>query len=84
MDLPEAQGSRHSGKGIQIRNPRNVFACGIWNLWNFDGGIYGLWDLESGIHGVESRIHDSHWFPYMGRQGDALLDFIAQSVERFM
>ena len=61
MDLPEAQGTPPPPppprEEFQIRNPWNIFACGIWNLGNFDRRIRGpgLWNPESTAWNPESR-----------------------------
>ena len=84
MDLPEAQGSRHSGKGIQSRIPETflLVESGIFEILMEEFRDCGL--CNPGIQGVEPRIQDCLGFPYIGRQGDALLDFIPQLVERLM
>ena len=52
-------------EGIQIRNPWNIFAFGIWNLGNFDRGIRVLgFEIRNPRHGIQNL--EPSWIPLHG------------------
>ena len=52
-------------EGIQIRNPWNIFAFGIWNLGNFDRGIRVLgFEIRNPRHGIQNL--GPSWIPLHG------------------
>ena len=50
-----------------LKQKKNLESSPFWNPESTELES-GIQYSESGIHRVESRIHDCHGFPYMGRQ----------------
>ena len=49
-----------------LKEKKNLESSPFWNPESTELES-GIQCSESGIHRVESRIHDCHGFPYMGR-----------------
>ena len=84
LKCPRNTGMLALSRSVTSRIPETflLVESGIFEILMEEFRYCGL--CNPGILSVEPRIQDCLGFPYIGRQGDALLDFIAQLVERLM